>query len=392
MDLEERYMKLALSLAQRGVGKTSPNPMVGAVLVKKGRAIGKGYHHCSGSAHAEIEALRDVRGTTAGQIQSRLEGAALYVNLEPCCHWGKTPPCADALIRSGISRVVIAMQDPNPAVQGKGIAWLRQAGIKVVEGILEKEAQELNRVFIKWIKQKLPFVTIKVAQSLDGKIATKTGQSRWISSEESRDYVQRLRREADGILVGIRTILRDNPLLNVRTKMSSNERGKTREGPTKIILDPHFRIPIGARIFSKDSPAPVIVATTLAKARSAKAKQFQRLHSCSIWGFPARAGRFHLRDLFRQLAKVPICHLLVEGGGETIASVLQAKLADRVVWFIAPKIIGGRHAPTSVEGEGIAQLRQGIEIEEVHWKRIGEDFCIEGQMRSKSKIKNQRSK
>ena len=363
MTTDERYMRLVLSLARRGLGKTYPNPMVGALLVKRGQMIGKGYHRRAGLAHAEIEVLR--------QAQQETKGSVLYVNLEPCCHWGKTPPCTEALIRAGISRVVIAMRDPNPLVNGKGISQLLRAGIKVVEGVLEKEAYQLNEVFVKWITRKLPFVTVKVAQSLDGKIATRTGESRWITGESARRYVQQLRSRADGILVGIRTILKDDPLLNVR---------KRKVSPIKIILDPHLRIPLTARVFSKESPEPIILVTSLERTRSAKAKELCQLNDCQIWPATLKEGRFDLKPIFQRLAKIPLCHLLVEGGGETIAALLEAKLVDRVVWFLAPRMIGGRSAPTSVEGEGVQRLSQGTKVKEIRVRRFGEDLCLEGRI------------
>ena len=352
-----RYMKLALSLARKGLGRVSPNPMVGAVLVKGGRIVGKGYHRRAGFPHAEIEALRETG--------AKARGAALYVTLEPCAHWGKTPPCTDALIRAGVKEVVFAMRDPNPLVNGKGVRQLKKAGSKVTGGIMEKEARKLNEVFVHVMTTKLPFVTVKIAQSLDGKIATRRGESKWITGESARQYVRRLRSEADAILAGITTVLKDDPAL---------------KHSKKIILDPNLKISTVAKLFtSGPRGSQQIIVTSPARAKTAKAERLKKAAGCAIWACPLKNGQFRLHLLFQKLVQHSIHHLLVEGGGETIASLFEKKLVNKVIWFIAPKVIGGRRAPTSVSGEGIGRLSDAVRLKGVQLKQFDEDLCIEGE-------------
>lgn len=359
-------MKLALSLARRGLGKTSPNPAVGAVLVKDGKVIGRGYHRRAGLPHAEIEALK--------QAGRKAKGAALYVTLEPCDHWGKTPPCTEALIQAGIKQVVFGMRDPNPLVNGRGIGRLTRAGIGVKGGVMEREVQELNNGFVRVMRRKLPFVTVKAAQSLDGKIATHTGQSRWITGLAARRYVHQLRKEADAVLVGIQTVLKDDPSLNVYLV----PQGNVKRQPKKIILDPHLKVPQKAKVFSIGEPGNTLIITSPAMANSVRAKRLVRATGCKIFPCRLKNGKFQLRSVFRQLAGDSLHQLLVEGGGETIASLLEQRLVNKVVWFIAPRIIGGRSAPTAVEGEGIAKLAGAIRLKRVRLRRFDGDICIEG--------------
>lgn len=331
--------------------------MVGAVLVKGGRVVGQGYHRRAGLPHAEISALRRA-GTKA-------RGAALYVTLEPCAHWGKTPPCTDALIRAGVKEVVFAMRDPNPLVNGKGIRRLKEAGIKVIGGIMEKEAKKLNEVFVHVMTKKLPFVTVKIAQSLDGKIATRKRESKWITGKSARQYVRRLRSEADAILVGITTVLQDNPSLR---------------HSKKIILDPNLRISAAAKVFtSGPRGSQQIIVTSPSRAKTTKAERLKKITGCQIWVCPLKDSRFRLRPLFRKMAQNSIHHLFVEGGGETIASLFKEKLVNRVIWFIAPMVIGGRQAPSSVSGEGIGRLSDAVRLKKVQVKQFDEDLCIEGE-------------
>ncbi len=331
--------------------------MVGAVLVKGGRVVGRGYHRRAGLPHAEIEALQKA-GTKA-------RGATLYVTLEPCAHWGKTPPCADALIRAGVKEVVFAMRDPNPMVNGKGIRRLKQAGIEVIGGIMEKEAKKLNEVFVHVMTKELPFVTVKIAQSLDGKIATRKGESKWITGESARRYVHRLRNEADAILVGITTVLQDDPSLR---------------HSKKIILDPNLKISTGAKIFtSGPRGSQQIIVTSPSRAKTTKAERLKKTTGCQIWACPLKKGRFRLHSLFRKMAQNLIHHLFVEGGGETIASLFDQKLVNKVIWFIAPMVIGGRRAPTSVSGEGIGRLSDAVRLKKVQIKQFDADFCVEGE-------------
>ncbi|KPK41570.1 MAG: hypothetical protein AMJ78_05170 [Omnitrophica WOR_2 bacterium SM23_29] len=360
---DEKFMRFALELAKMGKGLTSPNPCVGAVIVKDGKVIGKGYHKGAGRPHAEIYALR--------QAGRKAHGATLYVSLEPCRHYGKTPPCTNAIISHKIKRVVTAMKDPNPLNDGKGIMLLRRNGVEVKVGVLEDEAKKMNEAFMKFITKKIPFVTVKVAQSLDGKIATHTGDSKWITNEVAREYVHRLRGKVDAILVGVKTVLIDDPLLTARPK--DRKIGKQ---PIRIILDSKLRIPLNARIFSKALSGKVIIATT----RLAPKNKLEALKkkNAEILIVGSRDGKVNIKSLMKELVKKDIAHVLVEGGGEAIASVIEAKVVDKVLFFIAPKIIGGRQATTSVEGAGVNRVNRAIELKEVGFESIGDNFLIEG--------------
>jgi len=356
-------MKKVLGLAEKGRGTTSPNPMVGALVVKNGKIIASAYHRRPGGLHAEAIALK-----RAGE---RAKGAALYVNLEPCPHTGRTPPCTRAIIKSGIKRVYCSMIDPNPLNNGKGKRELEKHGIKVKAGILNKEAAELNEVFIKYITKKMPFVTIKAAESLDGKIATKTMDSKWITSEAARDYSHRLRSEMDAVLVGVNTITRDNPILTSR-------RNKT---PVKIVLDSGLRVPEGAKIFSKESPGLNIVAILRKSLKGPHIlKKVERFNKRGILviACPGKNNRIDLEWLLKELAELEISRLLVEGGGDTISGFLEQGFADKVLFFIATKIIGGRGAVTSVEGKGVEKVSQAIELKDVKIEMIGKDILVSG--------------
>lgn len=363
---DKRYMNLALELAKRAKGLTSPNPCVGAVVVKDGKIVGKGYHRKAGGLHAEIYALK--------QAGAKARGATLYVSLEPCRHHGKTPPCVDAIIASMIKRVVAAMKDPNPLNNGRGIAALKRKGIKVEVGILEDEARRLNEAFIKYITKKIPFVTVKVAQSLDGKIATHTGNSKWITSEKAREFTHGLRSETDAILVGIEAILKDDPLLSARSKVK-----RINKQPAKIILDSKLRTPTSAKIFSKGSPGKVIIATT--KLAPKDRVEILKKKDAEILIIESKKGKVNIKTLLRLLGEKGITHILVEGGGEVIASAFEAKVVDRVLFFVAPKIIGGREAPTSVEGIGVNRVSKAIRLKDIRFERMGDDFLVEGYVR-----------
>ncbi|MBI3990526.1 MAG: bifunctional diaminohydroxyphosphoribosylaminopyrimidine deaminase/5-amino-6-(5-phosphoribosylamino)uracil reductase RibD [Candidatus Omnitrophica bacterium] len=357
--MKKSFMKLALELAKRGLGKVSPNPLVGAVIVKSNKIIASAWHNRFGGHHAEVSALRKA-GLNA-------KGATLYVNLEPCCHYGKTPPCADAIIKSKIKSVVVAMADPNPLVRGKGISQLRRSGIKVHTGLLKGEAEELNKPFVKYITKKLPFVTVKVGQSIDGKIATSSGGSKWITSLDSRRFSQRLRAGADAILVGVNTLNRDNPRLTVRT-------GVLKRQPAVVILDSGLSSRMGAKVFRQNRK--VIIATA-GDIPPLKMKIFKK-RGIDVYNFSGRSGRVSLKKLLKFLAKKGIAHVLIEGGGEVIASALSEKVVDRIYFFIAPKIIGGRNSVTSVEGEGVKSVSRALQLKQIKTRRIGVDFLIEG--------------
>ena len=365
MNKHEFFMRKVMELAEKGRGTTSPNPMVGALIVKNNKIIASAYHARPGGLHAEAIALRK-----AGQ---KAKGATLYINLEPCAHLGRTPPCAKAIIKSGIKQVYCSMIDPNPLNNGKGKKELEKNSVNVKVGILNKEAIKLNEVFIKYMTRKMPFVTIKVAESLDGKIATKTMDSKWITREASRDYSHRLRSEMDAVLVGVNTITRDDPILTSRKNKS----------PIKIVLDSKLSVSESAKIFSKKSPSLNIVAI-LKKSLNEPGilKKVERFNKKGILiiACPCRNDRIDLEWLLKELAELEISRLLVEGGGDTISGFLEQGLADRVLFLIAPKIIGGRGAVTSVEGKGIEKISQAIELKDVRVEMIGTDILVSGNL------------
>jgi len=356
-------MEKALGLAEKARGTASPNPMVGAVVVKNGRIISTAYHRRPGALHAEALALR--------RAGNRARGADLYVNLEPCAHIGRTPPCTDAIINSRIKKVFCSMIDPNPLNNRRGIKVLQRNNINVSMGLLQGEAKRLNEAFIKYVTKGMPFVTLKMAESLDGKIATRKMDSRWITSEASRDYVHGLRSEVDAILVGVNTILEDDPLLTSRRRRS----------PVKVVLDPDLKVSERARIFSKKSPCLSIIAV-LKKSLQKKSviEKFKRLskRGVLIISCHGKSGRIDLRRFLKELAELEIAHLLVEGGGDTTAGFIEAGLVDRVLFFIAPRIIGGRHAITSVEGQGVDMVKKSVRLKDVKIKTIEQDIVIEG--------------
>ena len=357
---DAEFMSRALVLAKNALGRTSPNPLVGAVIVRDGRVVASGWHRKAGTPHAEIHALN-----MAGELA---RGATLYVTLEPCAHYGRTGPCAKAVIEAGIRRVVIAMQDPNPLVAGKGIAMLKDAGVEVACGVLEAEAQKLNEVFLKWISTGMPFVTMKTAMTLDGKIATVTGKSQWITNEVSRERVHEWRDIHDGILVGIRTVLMDNPALTTRLP---DRKGRN---PVRIILDSRGRTPLTSKILTDGQARTIIAVTADAPAANVKA-----LRAAGAEVLVAGSGRrVELPALLRQLGEMEICSLFVEGGATVNFSFLQAGLVDRVHAFIAPMLVGGGDALTPVGGEGFAELSDAVELDHIEVEHLAGDVLISG--------------
>lgn len=345
-------MALALRLAARARGKTSPNPMVGAVVVRSGKIVGRAWHSKAGRPHAETLAL--------AQAGPAAKGSTLYVSLEPCAHTGRTPPCVNAILKAGVLRVAAAMVDPDPRVRGKGLRRLRGAGVRTTVGILEKEARALNEAFIMRVSRSRPFVTLKLAQSLDGKIAANGGRSRWISGPAARRWAHRLRSGEDAVMVGVKTVLADNP--------------RFKEKPVRVILDSALRTPVRARLFA--SKAPVWIAASSNASRGNEAAL--RKAGAEVLRFPAKNGRVPLPAVLRELARRGISRLLIEGGGEVAASALKARAVDRAVWIIAPKIIGGRDAAPAVGGEGIRSLKKAVRIKDPKIRRMGEDWIIEG--------------
>lgn len=359
-------MRLALQLAAKAHGRTAPNPMVGAVVVQRGRMVGQGYHQRAGQPHAEIIALR--------RAGSRSRGATLYVTLEPCQHHGRTPPCCPAIVNAGIRRVIIAARDPNPLTDGRGIRQLRRAGIDVREGLLAAESRRLNEAFETVMRRAIPLVIGKIGQSLDGKIATVSGESRWITSAAARHQAHQLRRQVDAILVGVKTVLHDDPLLTARRV--GGQAGR----PVKIIVDSRLRTPPTARCLSASSPAPTIIATL---AADGAARRTLERRGAEVWVFPRKAGQdsVPLTPLCRQLVRRGVQRLLIEGGGEVLASAFAQRLVSRVVWWISPLLIGGRRAPTSVGGVGWKRLAAAPRITDMTVTRVGPDVRIEGRVR-----------
>ena len=357
-------MREALRIARHAEGRTSPNPLVGAVVVRDGKIVAQGWHRRAGTPHAEIHALN-----MAGELA---RGATLYVTLEPCSHFGRTPPCALAIVDAGIKKVVAAMSDPNPKVAGRGFEILRSAGIEVEVGLLEDEARRLNEAFIKWVTRKLPFVTLKFACSLDGKIATVGGQSQWISCEESRKFSHGLRDINDAILVGIGTVLADNPRLTTRLVDGKN--------PVRVIVDSNARIPPDAQVVT-DKSARTIVAVT----SNAPVEKVSALESLGVEIVTAGDGqRVDLRTLMSELASREITSVLVEGGATIHFAMLEAQLVDKVLAFVAPKILGGSQALTAVAGAGFVNLSDAVELENFTVQQLGADFLLSGYVRGVS--------
>jgi diaminohydroxyphosphoribosylaminopyrimidine deaminase/5-amino-6-(5-phosphoribosylamino)uracil reductase len=349
-DHDRRMMRRALTLAAKGVGRTSPNPAVGAVVCDhRGRVIATGWHKKAGTDHGEVAALR--------KLGFDAKGSTLYVTLEPCAHTGKTPPCTDAVLRSGVRRVVVAMRDPFPLVNGRGIKQLRAAGVRVDVGLFEYEARELNESWLHRLSSGRPFVTLKLAETLDGKIATRTGDSRWVSSSEARALVHQMRDRNDAVLVGAQTVVADNPQLTTRGVRGGRD-------PIRIILDGQLRTPPKARAL----PAIILTSPSANRRRAAVLAQ---------QGATVLTMR-NLAEGMRVLAKGGICSILCEGGGETAAALLEAGCVDRVVFFIAPKIAGGKQAVPSVGGHGAGSMDQAIALRDVRLRRVGPDVIITG--------------
>lgn len=359
------FMKMAIDLAENGRGFTSPNPMVGAVVVKDGEVVGKGYHEAAGKAHAEANAIDDAK--------ERSFGATLYVTLEPCNHFGKTPPCTKKIVESGIKRVVAAIKDPNPDVEGDGAEFLRNKGIEVTFGVCEKEAKKQNEIFIKYIKTKRPFVIVKCASTLDGKIATKTGDSKWVSCEESRQFVHRLRHYTDAIMVGIDTVKRDDPKLTTRIN------GMNGLDPVRIILDSRLSISEDALVLNQyiDSDTIVVISDlALDKALLQKKMRLEE-KGIKIIELPAKNNLINLDILMDTLGSMGITSLLIEGGSRVIASAFSHKIVDKIFFFYAPKILGG-DGISICRGPGPDFMRDSVAVKEIGIQKFGDDILIEG--------------
>jgi diaminohydroxyphosphoribosylaminopyrimidine deaminase / 5-amino-6-(5-phosphoribosylamino)uracil reductase len=359
MKSDEQWMRRVLRLAEKGRGRTSPNPMVGAVLVKRGEVVGEGYHVRAGADHAEVIALR--------QAREKARGATLYLNLEPCTHYGKTPPCAPAVIGAKVKRVVIGMEDPNPLVRGRGLESLKRAGIVGEVGVLEKECRRLNEAFCKYIVKREPFVILKAAATLDGKMATREGDSKWISGETSRRFVHRMRDQVDGVLVGIGTVLKDDPQLTARI-------AKGRD-PYRIVLDSRLRISEEAKVIGS-SPSRAIIATTGLAAKD-KIKKLEK-RGVRILVLDSKQGKVDLNHCLSKLGEMEITSLLVEGGSEIHGSFLDAGLINKILLFFSPKLMGDREAVGIFGGHEKKTLKEALPLSELRVRRIGEDILVEG--------------
>jgi len=357
--IDQHYMQIALDLARKGIGKTSPNPAVGCVIVSGEEVIAEGWHKRCGGPHAERFALR--------QAGEKARGAVMYVTLEPCSHQGRTAPCVDQIIASGIRRVVIAMKDPNPLVCGRSIRKMRWAGIDVYVGCLEKEAKEINRPFCKYITSGIPFVTVKTAQTLDGKIATVSGQSRWISSARMRRHTHQLRNHYDAILVGINTVLKDNPALNPTARSKPW---------TKIVLDSRLRIPDNAKLF-RDFSMIVVTTASAGKARIARLRK----RGVDVLVCPARRGHISWKTLLKEFGKRGVTNILIEGGAKTIGHALKERCVDRMVTVISPKIIGDQSALSAVDGLKTRNVNTAVRLEVDRLQQVGSDWIFEGRVK-----------
>lgn len=354
-------MKRALALAERGCGWTSPNPMVGAVIVRDGRILAEDWHARYGELHAERAALANAT--------EDVRGATMYVTLEPCCHHGKQPPCTDAIVESGIARVVVGSADPNPLVAGKGVAILRAAGIEVVENVLREECDALNEVFLHYIREKQPFVVMKAAMTLDGKIATRTGASRWVTGEAARAHGHSLRHRYRAIMVGSGTVLADDPLLTCRI-----ENGRD---PLRVVCDSRLRTPLDAQIVQTAQEAPTLIATC--ETDSARIAPYENA-GCRVWSLPERDGHVDLSALMQRLGAENIDSVLIEGGGILAWAALEAGIVQKVYSYIAPKLFGGRDAKTPVEGEGVALPEECAQLSVTNISRLGADILVESEV------------
>ena len=355
MNIDTSYIDQALKLAKKGLGKTNPNPMVGAVIVRRDSVIGSGYHHQAGKAHAEIEALRSIKGTATG--------ATLYVNLEPCSHQGRTPSCVETIIAAGISRVVCSTPDPNPLVSGSGVARLRQAGLQVTVGPLDKQARTLNEAFFGFHEKHRPFIAIKFAASLDGKIATASHDSKWITSEKARQYARSLRRQYQAVLIGVNTVIYDDPHLGTRLP------GKP--DPLRVILDSTLKIPKSSQVLRDNN---VLVVTT---TRATKTK-LKALKAQGAQVFIVKGDKIVLPEVMKELYRQEIISVLVEGGGTVIGSFVDNRLVDKVYAFYGPLIIGGTDSVSAVAGSGAPTIRETLHLSNLSSKSLGDSFMISG--------------
>ncbi len=359
VEMDMRMMRRSISLARHGVGRTSPNPVVGCVIVKDGRIVGEGWHRKAGTAHAEVHALAQ-----AGDLA---RGADVYVTLEPCSHYGRTPPCANALVDSMVSRVFVGMRDPNPLVSGRGIEKLRTAGIEVRCGILERECIRLNEPFIKHVTSGMPFVTLKSAMTLDGKTATSIGESKWITNELSRRYVHKLRAVVDAVMVGVGTVLADNPQLNCRLPRRAKD-------PLRIIVDSRLRTPPDSKVLSREMSGNTMIATI--EKDPARFSWLEKL-GVRVLVCAERSGRVDLMDMFKRLGSCGIQSVLLEGGRSLASAALHEGLIDKFLLFYAPKVLGGEDGFGLFSGKGIEKMDSAVTLKNIAVRRFGEDIMVE---------------
>lgn len=358
---DREYMRMALQLAEKGSGWVSPNPLVGAVIVKEGRVIGKGYHERYGQLHAERNALLSCTESP--------QGATLYVTLEPCCHYGKQPPCVDAVLEAGIRRVVIGSADPNPLVGGKGIRILREQGVKVTEQVLKEECDRMNEVFFHYIRTGHPFTVMKYAMTMDGKIAAYTGVSQWITGEKAREHVHKQRHRYRAIMAGVGTVLTDNPLLTCRMEGGRN--------PIRIICDSGLRTPLSSQIVATAKQVPTILATCCTEQE--KHTAYQKA-GCHILTVPKKEGHIDLQALMEQLGREKIDSILLEGGGTLNWSALESGIVQKVQAYVAPQLLGGHSAKTPIEGSGFPSPTAAVKLKNSKVSCLGKDFLIESEV------------
>lgn len=363
--MQEEYMRRAVQLAQKGIGRVNPNPLVGAVVVKEGRIIGEGYHACYGELHAERKAFASLTEDAAG--------ADLYVTLEPCCHYGKQPPCTQAIIQQGIRNVYVGSDDPNPLVAGKGIRQLREAGIHVETQVLKEECDRLNPVFFHYIATGTPYVVMKYAMSLDGKTACETGNSRWVTGEIARNHVQKVRNALTGIMVGVQTVLQDDPRLTCRMEGGRN--------PVRIVCDSQLRTPLEAQLVQTAKEIPTVIGTTCKDPR--RQEEYRKRH-VEILVTEPRNGRVDLRQLMKQLGQQKIDGILLEGGGTLNQSALEAGIVQHVMAYIAPKLFGGYGKYSPVTGQGAASPEEGWLCENGKLLQLGRDILLEYDIQNSS--------
>lgn len=363
MSRDEAFMRRALDLAVRARGRTSPNPLVGAVLVRGDRVIGEGYHRRAGRPHAEVAALR--------AAAAPVRGATMYVNLEPCAHHGRTPPCADALIEAGVGRVVVGMTDPDPRVRGRGIRRLRRAGVAVTTGVLRDVCLRVNEAFVVRVRTGRPFVTLKLAAALDGRIATAGGDARWISSAASRRRVHVLRNQADAVLVGAQTVTADDPRLTCRIRGGRD--------PLRVVLDGRLGISPSARVCRLAAPPGTLIATSRTAAR-ARGAAYERA-GLEVLAFPGRRGRIALRAVLETLAGRGVNHVLIEGGGQTAAAALREHVVDKVLFFYAPLLLGG-DGRAMLGALAVGRVADGRKLHTMQLERIGRDVLVSGYLQA----------